>query len=434
MAIIPQKRLFGWEEIEDLGDLERLRLVLEHMPDEELMRILERKRGKGRDRYPVRAMWNTVLAGIVFQHISVESLRRELNRNAQLRAFCGLGMVPPPWVYSRFLITLLKHQTEVEAIFDKLVDAITELLPDFGKRLAFDGKAIESHANPRKKDDAAAPDGRRDLDANMGVKQYRGQRADGTVWEKVVTWFGYRLHLLVDATHELPVAYEVTKASKSEVKHAHKIADQTASRHPEIMARCEYFTADKGMDDGKLIVKLWDKHEIKPVIDIRDLWKDGEATRLVTGETNVVYDFKGTVFCCGPASGLQREMAYAGFEKDRGTLKYRCPASAYGISCQGMCECSVKSGVRIKMEEDRRIFTPLARSSYKWEREYNHRTAVERVNSRIDVSFGFENHYIRGQRKMQARVGLALCVMLAMALGWIKENKPGNIRSLVRAA
>ena len=27
MAIIPQMRLFGWEEIEQLGDLERLRLV-----------------------------------------------------------------------------------------------------------------------------------------------------------------------------------------------------------------------------------------------------------------------------------------------------------------------------------------------------------------------------------------------------------------------
>ena len=66
MAIIPQKRLFGWEEIEDLRDLERLRLVLEHMPDEELMRILERKRGQGRDRYPIRAVWNSVLAEIVF--------------------------------------------------------------------------------------------------------------------------------------------------------------------------------------------------------------------------------------------------------------------------------------------------------------------------------------------------------------------------------
>lgn len=434
MAIIPQKQLFGWEEIEDLGDLERLRLVLEYMPDEELMRILELNRGKGRNRYPIRAVWNTILAGVVFQHISIESLRRELSRNAQLRAMCGLGRVPPSWVYSRFLKTLLKYPAKVEAVFDRLVATLTELLPDFGQRLAFDGKAIESHANPRKKGETAEPDGRRDLDANIGVKHYRGQREDGTVWEKIVTWFGYRLHLLVDATYELPVAYEVTKASESEVKHAHKIADETARRHPEIMGRCEYFTADRGMDDGKLIAKLWDEYGIKPVIDIRNLWKDGEATKLVPGETNVVYDFKGTVFCCDPVSGVQREMTYAGFEKDRGTLKYRCPALHYGVSCRGMCDCPVKSCIRIKMEEDRRVFTPLARSSYKWEREYDHRTAVERVNSRLDVSFGFENHYIRGQRKMQARVGLALCVMLAMAVGRIKENKLENIRSLVKAS
>ena len=37
MAIIPQLRLFGWNEIEPLCDLERLRLVLEYMPDEDLM-------------------------------------------------------------------------------------------------------------------------------------------------------------------------------------------------------------------------------------------------------------------------------------------------------------------------------------------------------------------------------------------------------------
>lgn len=45
MAIIPQLKLFGWNEIEQLGDLERLRLVLEYMPDEDMMRLLEEKRG-----------------------------------------------------------------------------------------------------------------------------------------------------------------------------------------------------------------------------------------------------------------------------------------------------------------------------------------------------------------------------------------------------
>ncbi len=56
MAIIPQQRLFGWQEIDELGDLERLVLVLEHLPDKKLMQKLERERGRGRNDYPVRAV------------------------------------------------------------------------------------------------------------------------------------------------------------------------------------------------------------------------------------------------------------------------------------------------------------------------------------------------------------------------------------------
>jgi transposase len=102
MAIIPQQTLFVWNEIENLEDLERLRLVIEYMPDEELMQTLEEERGKGRDDFPVRAMWNSILAGVVYQHPSVESLRRELSRNGQLRFMCGFRKkaVPGADVYS----------------------------------------------------------------------------------------------------------------------------------------------------------------------------------------------------------------------------------------------------------------------------------------------------------------------------------------------
>ena len=43
-------------DIDELGDLERLRLVLEQLPDEALMRKLEQKHYRGRDDYPARAM------------------------------------------------------------------------------------------------------------------------------------------------------------------------------------------------------------------------------------------------------------------------------------------------------------------------------------------------------------------------------------------
>ena len=146
--------------------------------------------------------------------------------------------------------------------------------------------------------------------------------------------------------------------------------------------------------------------------------------------------------CICPKSKTERDMAFAGFEAKRCTLKYRCPAVAYGYSCEGQSSCyrsgKVKSKgygriVRIKLtEQSRRIFTPTPWGSPSWIRGYNRRSALERINNRIDNHFCFEKHYIRGKDKMQTRVGLALAVMMAMALGHIKEGRLDQIRSLVK--
>jgi len=434
VAIISQQRLFGWEEIEGLGDLDRLRLVLEHVPDEKLMLKLEFERGRGRDDHPVRAVWNSILAGIVFQHPSIAALRRELNRNGQLRAMCGFkgDTGPPQWVYTRFLKKLFNNKDLIDEIFDTLVEQCYQLLPGFGRNLAMDGKAIDSHA--RRKKEGLPPDGRRDLDADTGAKSYRGQREDGTVWEKIKYWFGYKLHLIVDADYELPVAFTVTPASYSEVKQAHALIDELGATKPEMLKVCENFIADRGYDDGKLIEKLWRDYDIRAVIDIRNLWKDGEETRLFEGRENIVYDYRGTVYCCCPQELKMREMAYAGVEKKRNTLKYRCPAQHYGIQCKGKQTCPVKGSIRVSIAEDPRVIAPLPRSSYRWENLYKKRTSVERLNSRLDVSFGFERHFIRGLKKMELRCSLALCVMLAMAVGRVKEKRPDLMRSLVKSA
>jgi len=435
MAIIArQRQIFEWAELEILGDLERLRLVLEYFPDERLMQHLERERFKGRDDYPIRAVWNSILAGVVYQHPSVESLRRELSRNNQLRRICGFAedKVPTSAVYSRFMLKLFNHQELIDEIFETLVGQCSELLPGFGRHLVLDGKAINSKAKGRS--NLEKKDGRRDLDANYGVKEYKGKRQDGTLWEKVTTWFGYKLHLIVDADYELPVAFSVTPASHSEISQVHQLVDDLAENRPQILETAEYFMADRGYDDGKLLIKLWDRYSIKPVIDIRNTWRDGEQTKLLTGFNNIVYDYRGTVYCCCPRELKLKEMAYGGFEQQRETLKYRCPARHYGRQCKGEKECPVKASIRIPLATDRRVFTPLARSSYRWKDLYKKRTAVERVNSRLDVSFGFEQHFIRGQVKMQFRCSLALCIMLAMAVGRVKEKQPDLMRSLVKTA
>jgi len=437
MAMIPQKNLFSWKKLEKLPDLKQLEILFKNIPDEELMRKLESNRKNGRDDYPVRAMWNSMLAGIVFDHERIETLRRELKRNPSLLEICGFNIfkkgeaVPPAWAYTRFLQSLIKESILITKIFDDLVEECREVLPHFGKNLALDGKAIPSFAVKAGK----FPDDKRgDHDANWGKHVYSGVSNDGKLWEKVKSWFGYTLHLLIDSTYGLPISFTVTRASMSEIKIAPVLIESTYRRHPELIKGTEYLSGDRGYDTTHIVSTLWDDYGIKPIIDIKNMWKDPDKTKMLPGYDNIVYNYRGVVSCYCPKTNKKVEMAYGGFEKDRKALKYKCPAKAYGYECKGREKCLSRSGLRIPLSLDRRIFTPVARSSYKWKKLYKKRTAVERVNSRLDVSFGFENHTIRGQKKMSMRATLAFMIMLSMAVGWTKEGRPDLIRSLVRSA
>jgi transposase len=138
------------------------------------MRLLESNRGKGPNNYPIRAVWNSILAGVVFQHNFIESLRRELIRNGRLRWLCGFDLakgadaVPPAHVYTRFLKLLLGYVEQIEHIFDDLAEQVHKALTGFGRNLAMDGKAINTHARPRKGLRDMSADDRRDTDADFG--------------------------------------------------------------------------------------------------------------------------------------------------------------------------------------------------------------------------------------------------------------------------
>ncbi len=306
MASIPQVGLFSRKGIEARSDLDRLRMVLSMIPDEGLMRELEAFRGKGRDDYPVRAVWNSLLAAVVYQHPSVASLRRELLRNGELLQLCGFGplkgaeAVPPESAYTRFLKNLFRFPSEIEAIFDQLLERLGEMLPGLGTHLAVDSKAIPSAGKPSDK----GADGRRGTEGNWGVKTYRGKRTDGAVWERVKRWFGYKLHWVVDATYKLPLAFEVTGASTSDTRRLLPMMKGLKDRLGWIVERSDDLAADKGYDSEGNNRELYDGYGIIPIIDIRQDWKDGEETRALYPDRvdNIVTDERGSVFCVRQSS------------------------------------------------------------------------------------------------------------------------------------
>ena len=479
--------LFSWDAVEARSDLDRFYLVRDHLPDEAIIAALEAKRGQGRDDFPVRAMWNAVLAGMVFQHPSGESLLRELNRNPALLEACGFDplprqsapvvqlvrdeasgrmrsvslpapaptyAVPSSWNLSRFLLNVIEleeQQALIQAMGVKLREQLMELLPDFGRHLGFDGKAIPSHSTGqvnRKTERTSDPD------ADWGKHAISGMDANGNPWSKIKSWFGYGLHLIADTQYELPVAFHLTPASHSEQVELRALIEETFEQTPELAARCQDFSADRGLDCGETKALLWDDYRIRPLIDTRALWReekqtpDYEPSKPITRPLDperadtIVHTEKGTVHCVCPVTRGQRDLAFQGFEADRNTLKYRCPAAAYDLDCAGQALChqagQVQPGdygriVRINLtDQDRRIFVPTPHGSPSWQRGYKRRTALERINNRIDHSFGFEDHFLRGHAKMITHLGLALAVMMALAVGHIKAGRPEQMRSLVR--
>ena len=479
-----QSVLFSWDDVERLPELRRLGFVLDNLPDADIVAALESRRGRGRDEYPVSAMWRALVAGVVFGHESSASLLRELGRNPALLGVCGfdpLGRQAPPgralsrrpdgaveavfepsprrdgvptaWAFSRFLSGVVRLEEETGAVSgmaDALRGRLLEELPGYGRHLGYDGKAVPSRSTGR----AAAGTGRTsDPDADWGKHETRGVDGNGRPWTRVKTWFGYGLHLVADVEHELPVWFEVERASRSERKVLSAAVDGLFGAEPELAERCEDFCADRGLDGGPLKEKLWEVHGVRRLIDVREMWReekgmpDHDPSKPILrplsadGGGNVLHSEKGEVLCRCPATGEERPMAFQGFEAGRGALKYRCPAAAYGLDCEGRDRCLRDAGsgagdygrvVRVALaERDRRMFTPTPWGSPSWRRGYARRGALERINARLDNSFGFERHFVRGRTKMRARLGLALAVMMALALGSVAAGRPERMRSLV---
>lgn len=433
MYIITQTSLFDNEQIEILGDLERLKLAIENTPDEKIIKKLKEIRKNGRNDWPVEAMWNTFIASYVFNHRSVNDLLRELSRNSQLRQICGLKpqffkqkdgtykmhIVPSEAAYSRFLANVIKCKKEMEETFEVLVDYMYENLEGFGESLAGDGKAIESYA---RKNGKKAKDKRGDSEANWGVKKYtESTNEKGEKVIKKTSWFGYRLHLIVDTKYELPVAYRVTQASNSEKKEILKIWKDLNSNRPDVVKRAKQFLADKGYDWTDLILWL-EKYDISPIIDIQNHWEKGEPTKQYK-DTDIVYTYDGKVYYADKIKDNEVKyikLLYAGYDKKTESLRYKFPPQKED-----------KRIFRIKISEDPRVFTPIARDSYKWKREYKKRTSVERENGRIDRDLGFEKHTIRGQAKMEMYITMGFLVQLSMAKGKIEENKKIHLSAIV---
>lgn len=284
-----------------------------------------------------------------------------------------------------------------------------ENLEGFGEECAVDGKYIDTYANQFCKN--RSKDNRAEHDAKPSCKTY--YMKDGS---KKNEWhYGFRAHIICDANYGLPIKYKVTPANNSEQKELDNLLKSMEENEQYKLEKMINILGDAGYDNGKRNKILKEKYNINLIIDIRHVWCKPEKYKEIENQM-LAYNEDGEVFYIVDINKYEK-MKYLGYDKINNALRYtRCNTG--------------KRIYRIPLETDVRIFVPIARDSKKFKKIYKKRTEVERLNGRIDRDYMFNDHFIRGQEKMDLMLTLSFIVMLTLAKGHIKNNK-SNIRSLV---
>jgi hypothetical protein len=421
VLIAQTKPLFAWECLEDSPSLRTLKTLLASIPDAQLLEGLRRQRGRGRNDYPVHILWGVVILRIALRHGDFEATLGELGRNAELRRMIGIeeeSQVPKAWNISRFLDVLGQepHLSELRRVFDTMVHKLAAAVPDLGQHVAGDATSLKARG---KRDPKATAE-----EDRAGLPQPSGGRKEYTDDEgkvvKIFEWFGYKLHLLVDVKHEVALAYEVTSPKAGDGETLPALLSEGQENLPA--GRIRTLAYDKAADTNDVHRELAEA-KIKPLIQIRSLWKD-QTEQLLPGHdgtSNVVYDEAGTLHCYDRTSEpmVRHPMAYIGYEPQRETIKYRCPARHEGWDCphDSVCNAGKSYGktVRVDRTIDLRRFPPIPRATKKFERMYKGRTAVERVNARTKIFWGADDGNIVGARRFHGFVGSVMIVHLAFA-------------------
>ena len=415
MTLYETDPLFPWNRLDDSPDLKTIRDFFGQLPDGCLLAALHEQRGRGRNDYPVGAMWFCALLQPLLRHPTMQLTLDELKRNADLRRLGGMEAVadvPKPWNMSRFLALLGRepYRGMLTGVFDAMVRRLGEAVPDLGRHAS--GDSTHLSARPGRSSDRRGeepqPDG--------GHKEYADQEGRCV---KVLEWFGYKLHLLCDTRHEVALSYRVTPASTHDTRPLPELVEAARGNLPQ--GRIETLAYDKAADDAGTHALLAEVG-IKPLIQTRAMWKDDSERVLENaGIGNIVYDEAGTVSCYDLASDppVRHGMAYIGHEAKRGTLKYRCPAIHRGWTCPCHGRCNRDKGygltVRVKQSLDLRRFPPIPRATRTFERLYKGRTASERVQARLKIFWGVDDGNVAGGAGFLASVGLVMVAHIGLA-------------------
>ena len=208
----------------------------------------------------------------------------------------------------------------------------------------------------------------------------------------------------------LPIKSKVTPANNSEQTELDNLLKEMQKNDKEQykLEKMKNLMGDAGYDNGFRNKRIKEEYNVNPIIDIVHRWDKTEKYREIENQP-IAYTEEGEVFYIVDLNNYEK-MKYLGYDRENKALRY----TRYNTG---------KKIYRIPLETDYRIFTSVARDSKKFKTKYKMRTEIERLNGRIDRDYMFNDHFIRGQRKMELMLNLTFIVMLTIAKGHIKKTR-----------
>lgn len=331
----------------------------------QLISNLVATRWTGRPGYPIRAMVGMCLVKALNAIPTWTRTVALVADHSGLRTV--LGCAPSLDACYRFTVKLRQNGDRLAECLDAVLASLSDHHPEMGEQIAIDGSDLPAYANGR--GDQAD---RSDPDAAWGRRSGVGNRPAGT-------FYGYKVHAVVDVATELPVAWRVTPGNGSEYPEVPGLLDEMLRRGfvPT------FAIMDKGYD-SEAVHGACHERGMKPIIPLR---ADSNAKAGADSPHK-----------CGHGTWV-----FAGSDMKRNAAKWRCPTGA----------CLPTASMWVPASRLRPL---VPRTTERWRKLYAQRGCVERGFGRLKHEWGLLPLRVRRIDRVKLHIDLTILAQLATAL------------------
>jgi transposase len=362
--------------------------------------VKDRYSPQGADGYEPISLFKAQLLIYLGEVSSDRKLASALRYNARLCLLCGFNFLKTP---SNGTFTNFRDRLGEDLFYESLHQLIAQAIAlkiILGGDTAIDSTHLWAYSNRFGKKTCSCK-GKchctrtySDSDANWGHKT------------KEYVFFGYKVHLIVDAQSQLPLDVKVTPANEADSPQAKPLLGTAKKKHPELPINTSSMdSAYDGYENYRFTIE---EIGAAPIIALNP--RNG-ADALTVGSLRL-RDGRFTCLACF-------QVVYWG-KDGRGRLKFRCPAALGRCQClfRSLCSSSLYGrSFYLQPERDYRLIGLIPRGTELWQKKYNARTSVERAYSEEKGSHRLADLRVRGLPRVKIHVYLALCAQVLKRIG-----------------